>query len=83
MQMGIFPNVLMEDTGLWDSWCSPSMEEAFAEAKRKLGLSANTEHDAYLHKLLEQNLTCTDGRYFWPRGIRSALVYWDVKPKSE
>jgi hypothetical protein len=58
------------------------MEEAFAEAKRKLCLVDNTEHDAYLHKLLEQNLVCIDGRYVWPRGIRSALVYWDVTPKS-
>jgi SAM-dependent methyltransferase len=82
MQMGIFANVIMEDTGLWDPWSSPSMEEAFAEAKRKLCLVDNTEHDAYLHKLLEQNLVCIDGRYVWPRGIRSALVYWDVTPKS-
>jgi SAM-dependent methyltransferase len=82
MQMGIFPNVLMEDTGLWDPWSSPSMDEAFAEAKRKLNLPEESEHDAYLHDLLARNLVYRDGRYVWPRGIRTALVYWNVNPSS-
>jgi SAM-dependent methyltransferase len=83
LQMGIFPNVLMEDTGLWDPWSSPNMEEAFAEAKRKLDLPANSEHDAYLQDLLIHNLIYRDGRYEWPRGIRTALVYWDIYQRSQ
>jgi SAM-dependent methyltransferase len=82
LQMGIFPNVLMEDTGLWDPWASPSMEEAFAEAKRKLNLPVESEHDEYLQDLLSRNLVNRDGRYVWPRGIRTALVYWNVNPAS-
>ncbi len=77
LQMGIFPNVLMEDTGLWDPWISPSMEEALAEAKRKLNLINTAEHDAFLRDLLSRNLVYRDGQYVWPKGIRTALVYWD------
>jgi SAM-dependent methyltransferase len=82
IQMGIFPNVLMEDTGLWDPWISPSMEEAFAETKRKLNLITVNDHDAYLHDLLGHNLIYRDGGYVWPRGIRTALVYWNVASQS-
>jgi SAM-dependent methyltransferase len=78
LQMGIFPNVLMENTGLWDPWISPSFEEALAEAKRKLNLVNNCEHDDFLKDLLSRNLTLRDGRYFWPPSIRTALVYWNV-----
>ena len=78
LQIGIFPNVLMEDTGLWDPWTSASIEEAFTEAKRRLRLPDKSEHDDYLRDLLERNLTPRDGKLYWPRGIRSALVYWSV-----
>jgi hypothetical protein len=74
--MGIFANVLMEDSGLWDPWTSSSMEEALLEIKRKLNLSNTMEYDDYLHELLSRNLTLRNGRYLWPLGIRSALVYW-------
>jgi 2-polyprenyl-3-methyl-5-hydroxy-6-metoxy-1,4-benzoquinol methylase len=75
LQMGIFANVIMEDSGLWPPWGNSSMDEAFAEMKRKLNL-AISEHDDYLKDLLSKNLRFQDGRYLWPRGIRSALVYW-------
>jgi 2-polyprenyl-3-methyl-5-hydroxy-6-metoxy-1,4-benzoquinol methylase len=81
LQMGIFPNVLMENTGLWDPWVSPSMDEALVEAKRKLGLSKKSEHDPFLQDLLARNLSFQDGRYHWPQGIRTALVCWSVDQK--
>lgn len=56
--------------------------QAFAEAKRKLNLTTVGEHDDYLHDLLEHNLIYRDGGYVWPRGIRTALVYWNVTPES-
>jgi len=55
---------------------------AFAEAKRKLNLTTVGDRDAYLHDLLEHNLIYRDGGYVWPRGIRTALVYWNVTPES-
>lgn len=79
LQMGIFANVLMEDSGLWEPWTHPTIEEALTEAKRKLGLPETSKYDEFLKDLLKRNLTLQDGRYVWPRGIRSALVYWHVE----
>lgn len=81
LQMGLFPNVLMEDSGLWDERTSDSLKDALADVKRRLGLSAvePCEHDAFLQDLLGRRLTWQDGRYVWPPGVRTALVYWDVK----
>jgi len=83
LQMGICPDVRMEDSGLWDPWTSPSLEEALAELKRRFDLGESSEHDAFLAELLRRNLTPADGGYLWPRGVRSALVYWDVSRERE
>jgi len=79
MQLGRFPNVHMEDSGLWRPWTSPSLEDAFAEIKRKLSLPDPSEHDTWLRDLLQRSLTLENSEYVWPRGIRSALMYWDVQ----
>ena len=81
LQMGLFPNVLMEDSGLWNARTNDSLDEALADVKRRLGLLdvEPSEHDAFLQDLLRRRLTWQDGRYVWPPGVRSALVYWDVK----
>jgi len=76
LQMGIFPNVLMEDSGLWEPWTNTSLDEAFAEAKRRLGLQQDPRHDDFLHNLLSHNLIYREGRFVWPRSMRSALLYW-------
>jgi precorrin-6B methylase 2 len=78
MQMGIFANVLMSDSGLWAPWTSASVEEALAEVKRRLGLGPVDEHDEFLNDLVRRRLTRVDGVYVWPRSVRSALVYWNV-----
>jgi hypothetical protein len=79
--MGLFPNVLIEDTGLWDAWTHDSLEEALTDAKRRLDLSEgeHSEHDAFLRDLLRRRLTQQEGHYVWPPGVRSALVYWEAK----
>lgn len=79
LQMGLFPNVLMEDSGLWPPRANRSLEEALAKVKRRLGLSDTTEHDDFLMDLLRRRLTWQEGQYVWPAGVRSALVYWDVE----
>jgi 2-polyprenyl-3-methyl-5-hydroxy-6-metoxy-1,4-benzoquinol methylase len=80
LQMGIYANVLMEDTGLWEPRTSASLEDAFSDMKRHLGLNGNSEHDEYLMELLRRRLTwhTSRGEYVWPREVRSALVYWTV-----
>lgn len=77
LQMGIYPNVRMEDRGLWEPWTNNSLDEAVQEVKRKLGVGDSSRYDIYLHDLLGRNLTQQDGKYVWPRGVRSALVYWE------
>jgi SAM-dependent methyltransferase len=78
LQLGIFPEVVMEDSGLWEPWTSASPAEAVAEVKRRFGLPEPSGHDAFLHDLMSRRLTPADGRYVWPRGVRSALVHWAV-----
>lgn len=79
LQMGLFPNVLMEDSGLWPPRTNESLEEALSKVKRRLGLIDTTEHDDFLMDLLRRRLTWQDGKYVWPAGIRSALIYWNVE----
>jgi SAM-dependent methyltransferase len=80
LQMGIYANVLMEDTGLWEPRTSASLEDALIDMKRHLGLNGNSEHDEYLLELLRRRLAWEPPRnqYVWPREVRSALVYWQV-----
>lgn len=79
LELGIFPDVVMEDSGLWEPWSNESPEEAVAEAKRRFCLPTPSEHDAFLREVMTRRLTLVDGRWQWPRGVRSALVHWDVE----
>jgi SAM-dependent methyltransferase len=79
MQMGLCPNVLMEDAGERAPWTHESIDEALVDVKRRLGLSEDDSHDRFLHSLLERRLELTGGRYVWPKGVRTALVYWDTE----
>lgn len=82
LQMGIFPNVLMEDPRTWDPWTHDSVADALAEVKRKMRLYDDTTHDEFLKDLLERRLIRKDGRYVWPCGTHAALMYWQVAPKE-
>ncbi|MBN2005912.1 MAG: methyltransferase domain-containing protein [Anaerolineae bacterium] len=78
MQLGIFANVIMEDSGLWKPWTNAGLDEALTDIKRRLDLVNDPTHDEFLRDLLVRNTTEVDGQVVWPRGTRSALVYWDV-----
>jgi 2-polyprenyl-3-methyl-5-hydroxy-6-metoxy-1,4-benzoquinol methylase len=78
LQMGIYANVQMENTGLWKPRTSSGMEEAFSDLKRFLDLIEPGEHDDYLRDLLRRRLVWKDGKYVWPKEVRSALAYWEV-----
>jgi hypothetical protein len=75
--MGIFANVLMENTGLWKPRVSATLEDALKDMKRFLGLDEVTEYEEYLKDLLKRRLKPENGLYVWPREVRSALVYWN------
>jgi len=76
LQMGIFANVLMEDTGPWKPWTNTSIEEALADVKRKLGLMGDDNYDAVISRILQGRLRWKDGTFVWPSGVCSVLVYW-------
>jgi hypothetical protein len=58
-------------------WKDDTIEEAFGRAKRHLNLESSEEHDDFIRSTLRERLTLTDGRYVWPDGMRSALMWWD------
>jgi 2-polyprenyl-3-methyl-5-hydroxy-6-metoxy-1,4-benzoquinol methylase len=78
LQVGIYANVQMENTGLWKPRTSSSLEEALSNMRRFLGLNESAEYDDYLMGLLRRRLVWKDGQYVWPPEVRSALVYWEV-----
>ncbi len=78
IQIGIYANVLMENTGLWKPRTSSSLEEALSNMKRYLGLNESGEYDDYLMELLHRRLTLKNGICVWPPEVRSALVYWRI-----
>ncbi|MCD4674467.1 MAG: SAM-dependent methyltransferase, partial [Desulfobacula sp.] len=76
--MDIYPDIIMEEDGNWPSWTHDSFKEAFDELKNRLDLANESKYDGFLLDLLERNLTLEQGKYVWPAGNRSALVYWEV-----
>ena len=76
--MDIYPDIIMEEDGNWPSWTHDSFKEAFDELKNRLDLANDSNYDGFLLDLLEKNLTLEQGKYVWPAGNRSALVYWEV-----
>jgi 2-polyprenyl-3-methyl-5-hydroxy-6-metoxy-1,4-benzoquinol methylase len=79
LSMGIFPNVIMEDRGWWKPWICENLPAALLEIKQRLGLLNETQYDAALTALLRDNLKHTEQGVEWPRGVRTALMYWDVE----
>jgi SAM-dependent methyltransferase len=78
LQVGIFANVLMENTGLWKPRSSASLDEALSSMKHFLALEDTREYDGFLMELLRRRLTWTGKHYIWPPEVRSALVYWQT-----
>lgn len=78
IEMGIYPNVLMENSGKRKSWSHTSLESARDEIKMRLGVDGSDAYDADLMDLLTHRLTYQDGCYIWPPAVQSALIYWDV-----
>ena len=72
LQVGIFANVLMEDTGLWKPRTSESLEDALGSMKRRFGLLETREYDDYLMDLLRRRLTWQDTSSVCPRWLRGS-----------
>ncbi len=78
--MGIYTNVLLEDSGY--HWTDDNIESAFERAKKHLHLDDLAEYDNIILETLKRRLVLKDGVYHWPDGMRSALLWWDVKSKA-
>jgi 2-polyprenyl-3-methyl-5-hydroxy-6-metoxy-1,4-benzoquinol methylase len=76
IQMGIYANVRMEEGGKGFITTSETEEKALIEMKRRLGLTNNDWHDAYLKDLLHRRLIQEEDHLLWPGGVHSALIYW-------
>ena len=76
IQMGIYANVLMENTGYWKPRVSRDIDSALERLKREMCLAGVGEHDRFLLDLLRRRLSFRDGVYVWPKEVCSALVYW-------
>jgi SAM-dependent methyltransferase len=79
LQMGIFADVIMEDSGFWKPWTYSTLRDAVDDVKKKMGVMNTHLHDAMLSTLLGKHLRRTDDGLIWPENIRSVLVYWNVK----
>ena len=79
IQMGVYANVLMENTGYWKPRVSANIEVAFKRLKRELYLADVDKHDEFLLGLLGRRLSWQEGGYIWPREVCSALVYWESR----
>ena len=82
LQMGMFPNVLMEEKGMWPGWSNKNFEEAFDRIRSRFGIDRDSEHYAYLKMLLETHLREADGKVQWPSEVRTGLVYWNTEQKN-
>jgi hypothetical protein len=61
----------------WLQESNRSLEDALADVKRRFRLPEDSEHDVFLLGLLRRRLTRQGDQLVWPRGVRSALVFWD------
>lgn len=76
LQMGMFPNVIMEEKGMWPGWTNKNFDEAFDQIKLRFGLEKNSDHDSFLRELLNKHLKEENGKVRWPSEVRTGLVYW-------
>ena len=77
LEMGIFPNVIMEEGGQWKGWRSDSLANALQEMKMRLGVYDDTQWDEAFMDLLRKHLKKDGSQWVWPSAMRTALVYWD------
>lgn len=73
-EMGIYASVAMEPS--LRPWTDATLEDALSRARRHLQLEGRSAWDDAIRETLAQRLDFRDGQYYWPDGMRSALVWW-------
>jgi SAM-dependent methyltransferase len=72
--MGIYANVVIEP--FVRCWTDENLDDALQRARRHLRLD-DTSHDELIRETLARRLVIRDGRYCWPDGMRSAMMWWE------
>jgi len=72
--MGVYGNVVMEP--FVRCWTDENLENALKRARRHLRLEDGT-FDESIRETLARRLSFKDGQYYWPDGMRSALIWWE------
>lgn len=83
LEMGIFPNVIMEEGGRWKGWCSESLPDALQEMKTRLGVYEESQWDEAFLGLIRRYLQQEGSQWVWPSAMRTALVYWEVSQAGQ
>jgi SAM-dependent methyltransferase len=83
LQMGMFPNILMEEKVMWPGWTNEDFEEALEQIRLRFGLEKDSDHDPFLRALLKENLSEKDGMVQWPSEVRTGLVYWKTLTEQD
>lgn len=78
LQIGIFPNVMMEEKYIWPGWTNKNFDEAFDKIRSRFGVDEGSEHDKLLGMLLKEHLKEINGEIQWPSEVRTGLVYWNT-----
>ena len=77
LDMGIHPDVVIEQGGRWRLEGSLTREAALADVRNRLGLPEGPgPEDPALVELLARRLIERDGRLEWPGRYRSAVIHW-------
>jgi SAM-dependent methyltransferase len=74
---GIYTNVRLEEGSF--HWTSADKESAVDMARRHLYLGDSDDYNGLIRETLEKRLVLKDGAYLWPDGMRSALIWWDIR----
>ncbi len=81
-QMGLFPDIRMEDPVTWDPWAHDSLPDAMDRIKRHFRLYDDPSHDAFLRRLLQRRLIRKGRRWIWPDSTHSALLHWRIPART-
>jgi SAM-dependent methyltransferase len=77
---GYYPHVLMEPEAS-RHWVDPTLDRALERARRHLHL-ADDRHDRSIRATLLRRLQPVEGGLRWSDGMRSALVWWELPPRT-
>jgi len=73
-EMGIYAGVVMEPAVR--PWIDATPEDALNRARRHLRLEEGAAWDELIRETLARRLAFREGQYYWPDGMRSAMMWW-------